>query len=59
MRSVQPALEGTGTEFSYAEMGLKLKHHFPLFLQNIQDKCKHGIGPTLESKQHLVTHTDL
>lgn len=59
MRSVQPALEETGAEFTYAEMGLKLKHHFPLFLKNIQDNYKYGTGLTLESKQHSVTHTDL
>lgn len=40
-------------------MGLMLKHCFPLFLQDIEDKYKYGTGLTLESKQHLVTHTDL
>lgn len=50
MRSMQPASAEIGTKFTYAEMGLKLKCIFPLFLQNIQDKYKYGTGLTLESK---------
>lgn len=59
MGSVRAAWEETGTEFTCTEMGLKGKCISPLFLQNIQDKYQCGMGLTLESKQHLLTHTDL